>query len=76
MYNTQNEKCTILNLIVIFESRENFKVDVEDLFLLEYKLLKIRTKIKEFNTVENVKVSQNSNCHWVFKLLQKMCRPS
>ena len=63
MYNTQNEKCTILILIVIFESRENFKVDVEDLFLLEYKLLKIRTKIKEFNTVENVKVSQNSNCH-------------
>ena len=63
MYNTQNEKCTILILIVIFESRENFKVDVEDLFLLEYKLLKIRTKIKEFNTVENMKVSQNSNCH-------------
>ena len=63
MYNTQNEKCTILNLIVIFESRKNFKVNVEDLFLLEYKLLKIRTKIKEFSTVENVKVSQNSICH-------------
>ena len=36
------------------ENRKNFKIDVEDLPLLEYKLLKIKTKIKDFNTVENL----------------------
>ena len=52
------EKCsigTILNLNCnVRENRKNFKIDVEDLSLLEYKLLKIRTKIKDFNTVENI----------------------
>ena len=52
------KKCsigTILNLNCnVCENRKNFKIDVEDLFLLEYELLKIRTKIKDFNTVENV----------------------
>ena len=38
----------------ICENRKNFKIDVEDLSLLKYKLLKIRTKIKCFNTVKNV----------------------
>ena len=61
------KKCsigTILNLNCnVCENRKNFKIDVEDLFLLEYELLKIRTKIKDFNTVENVQVSQNSICH-------------
>ena len=42
------EKCsigTILNLNCnICENRKNFKIDVEDLSLLEYWLLKIRTK--------------------------------
>ena len=33
---------------------KDFKIDVEDLSLLEYELLKIRTKIKDFNTMENV----------------------
>ena len=58
------QKCsigTILNLYWnIYENRKNFKIDVEDLSLLEYKLLKIRTKIKDFNTVEK---SQNSIYH-------------
>ena len=58
------QKCsigTILNLYWnIYENRKNFKIDVEDLSLLEYKLLKIRTKIKDFNTVEK---SQNSLYH-------------
>ena len=36
------------------ENRKNFKTDVEDFYLLEYELLKIRTKIKDFNTVENM----------------------
>ena len=40
MYNTQNEKCTILNLIVIFESRENFKVDVEDFIFIGIQVIK------------------------------------
>ena len=52
------EKCsigTILNLNCnIQENRKNIKIDAEDLSLLEYELLKIRTKIKYFNTVENV----------------------
>ena len=52
------EKCsigTILNLNCnICENRKNFKIDVEDLSLLEYWLLKIRTKINDFKTVENV----------------------
>ena len=44
---------TILNLNCnIHENRKNFKID--DLPLLEYKLLKTRTKIKDCNTVENV----------------------
>ena len=38
----------------ICEKRKNFKIDVEDLSLLKYELLKIRTKIKCFNTVKNV----------------------
>ena len=38
----------------IHENRKNSKIDVQDLSLLEYKLLKIRTKIKDFNTVQNV----------------------
>ena len=42
--------------IVTFVKRENFKIDFEDLFLLQYDLLKIRTKIKDFNTVQ---ISQN-----------------
>ena len=58
------QKCsigTILNLHWnIYENRKNFKIDVEDLSLLEYKLLKIRTKIKDFNTVEKL---QNSIYH-------------
>ena len=46
---------TILNLNRnVRENRKDFKIDVEDLSLLEYELLKIRTKIEEFNTVENV----------------------
>ena len=46
---------TILNLNCnICENRKDFKIDVEDLSLLEYESLKIRTKIKDFNTVENV----------------------
>ena len=52
------EKCsigTILNLNCnVRENRKNLKIDVEDLFLLEYELLKIRTKIKYFHIVENV----------------------
>ena len=52
------EKCsigTILSLNCnVRENRKNFKIDVEDLSLLEYKLLKITTKIKDFNTVENI----------------------
>ena len=51
------EKCsigTILNLnCTICENRKNLKIDVDDLPLLEYKSLKIRSKIKDFNTVEN-----------------------
>ena len=46
---------TILNLNChVCENRTNFKIDVKDLSLLEYELLKIRTTIKDFNTVENV----------------------
>ena len=46
---------TILNLNRnVRENRKDFKIDVEDLSLLEYELLKIRTKIEEFNTVGNV----------------------
>ena len=52
------DKCsigTILNLNRnVRENRKDFKIDVEDLSLLEYELLKIRTKIKVLNTVENV----------------------
>ena len=52
------EKCSIgttLNLNRnVRENRKDFKIDVEDLSLLEYELLKIRTKIEEFNTVGNV----------------------
>ena len=52
------QKCsigTILNLNCnVRKNRKNFQIDVEDLSLLEYKLLKIRTKIIDFNTVENV----------------------
>ena len=52
------EKCsigTILNLNYdVCENRKDFKIDVEDLSLLECELLKIRTKIKNFNTVENL----------------------
>ena len=52
------EKCsigTILNLNCnVCENRKDFKIDVEDLSLLEYRLLKIRTKIKDFDTLENV----------------------
>ena len=61
------EKCsigTILSLNYnICEKRKIFETDVEDLSLLEYKLLKIRTKIKDFNTVKCVQLSQNSICH-------------
>ena len=46
---------TILNLNCnVRENRKDFNIDVEDLSSLEYELLKIRTKIKGFNTVENV----------------------
>ena len=52
------EKCsigTILNLNCnVCENRKNFKIDVEDLSLLEYELWKIRTKIKDLNTVVSV----------------------
>ena len=52
------EKCsisTMLNLNCnVRENRKNFKIDVDDLSLLEYELLKVRTKIKDFNTLENV----------------------
>ena len=52
------EKCSIgiiLNLNCnIRKNRKNFKIDVEDLSLLECELLKIITKIEDFNTVENV----------------------
>ena len=52
------EKCsigTILNLNCnVRENRKNFKIDVEDLSLLEYELWKIRTKIKDLSTVVNV----------------------
>ena len=52
------DKCsigTVFNLNCnVRENRKNFKIDVEDLSLLEYELLKIRAKIKDFNTVENV----------------------
>ena len=45
----------ILNLHCnVRENRKSFKIDVEDLALLEYELLKIRNKIKDFTTVENV----------------------
>ena len=52
------QKCSI-GIILIFncnthENRKNSKTDVEDLSLMEYKLLKIRTKIKDFNTAKNV----------------------
>ena len=61
------QKCsigTILNLNCnVRKNRKNFQIDVEDLSLLEYKLLKIRTKIKDFNTVKCVQLSQNSICH-------------
>ena len=60
------EKCsigTILSLNYICEKRKIFETDVEDLSLLEYKLLNIRTKIKDFNTVKCVQLSQNSICH-------------
>ena len=33
------------------ENRKNFKIDVEDLSLLEQDLLKTRTKIKDFKNV-------------------------
>ena len=62
-YNTQLE-------LQLRENRKNLKIDVEDLFLLEYELLKIRTKIKYFHTVENVCkyhkiqfVAEFSNCY-------------
>ena len=47
------EKCSIgttfsLNCNVC-ENRKDFKIDVEDLSLLECELLKIRAKIKDFN---------------------------
>ena len=44
-YNT-HWKCNIC------ENRKNFETDVEDLSLLEFELLQIRTKIKDFNTAE------------------------
>ena len=34
----------------ICENGKNFKIDAEYLFLLEYKLLKVKNKIKDFNT--------------------------
>ena len=38
---------TILNLNCnVCENRKDFKIDVEDLSLLEYESLKIRTKIR------------------------------
>ena len=40
--------------IVTFVKRENFKIDFEDLFLLQYDLLKIRTKIKDFKYCANI----------------------
>ena len=53
-----DENCsigTILNLNCnVCENRKNFKIYVEDLSLLECELLKIRTKIKDFSTEENV----------------------
>ena len=52
------EKCsigTILNSNCNVRGNwKNFKGAVKDLSLLEYKLLNIRTWIKDFNTVENV----------------------
>ena len=52
------EKCSIGTILVlncnVCENRKNFKIDVEDLSLLEFELLKIRIKIKDFNTVKNV----------------------
>ena len=49
------EKCSIGTILIlncnVRENRKNFKIEAEDLSLLEYKLLKMRTKIKDFNTV-------------------------
>ena len=71
------EKCsigTILNLNCnVRGNRNNFKVAVKDLSLLEYQLLNIRTSIKDFNTVENV--CKHHKTQFFFKLLQKVCRP-
>ena len=48
-YNTQlNLNCNVR------ENRKNFRTDVQYLCLLECKSLKIRTKMKDFNIVENV----------------------
>ena len=68
------EKCSIGTILIlncnVRANRKNFKIEAEDLSLLEYELLKMRTKIKDFNTVwKCAQVSQNSICHWVFKLL-------
>ena len=74
------EKCWIGRMLKlnfnICENGKNFKIDAEYLFLLEYKSLKVKNKIKDFNTWKRLQVSQNSICHWVFKLLKKMYRPS
>ena len=52
------EKCsigTVLNSNCnIRENRKNSKINVEDLSLSDYELLKIRTKINDFSIVENV----------------------
>ena len=49
------EKCSIGTILIlncnVCENRKNFKIEAEDLSLLEYELLKMRTKIKDFNTV-------------------------
>ena len=52
------EKCSIGIILNsncnIRKNRKNLTIDVEDLSLLECELLKIITKVEDFNTVENV----------------------
>lgn len=47
--------CIVLNLNCnVCENRKSLKIDVEDLSLLGYELLKARTKIADFDIGKNV----------------------
>ena len=52
------EKCSFGSILdlncTVRQGRKNFIIDIDDLTLWESELLKIRSKISNFNTVKNV----------------------